>query len=45
MKEIFEFKTSEVKKQIGEIPITELSVLTWIKDFINEGVKIIFGGI
>lgn len=44
-KEIFEFKTSEVKLGIGDIPITELAVLTWIKDFINEGVEKIFGGV
>jgi hypothetical protein len=44
-KEVFNFKTSDIKNQIGEIPITEFSVLTWIKDYINEGVKIIFGGV
>jgi hypothetical protein len=45
IKDVFKFTTSEVKKKIGDIPITELSVLTWIKDYINEGVEIIFGGV
>jgi signal transduction histidine kinase len=43
--ETFKFDTAEVKERIVEIPITEPEVLTWIKDFINEGVKIILGGV
>jgi signal transduction histidine kinase len=45
IEETFKFNTSEVKVEIGEIPITELTILTWIKDYINEGVEIIFGGV
>jgi hypothetical protein len=41
----FSFNSSDVKKGIGNVPITELSVLTWIKDYINEGVEITFGGV
>ena len=44
-REAFNFKTAEVRKEIGEVPITDLSVLTWIKDYINEGIEIIFGGV
>lgn len=44
-KETFKFTTLEVKERIGELPITQLEVLTWIKDYINEGIEIIFGGV
>jgi hypothetical protein len=44
-KETFKFSMSEVKSRIGDIPITQLEVLTWIKDYLNEGVEIIFGGV
>jgi len=37
--------TAEVKQKLGEVPITEFNVLSWIKDFINEGVINIFGGV
>jgi hypothetical protein len=44
-KEAFNFNTHAVRKEIGDVPITEVSVLTWIKDYINEGVEITFGGV
>ncbi len=37
--------TLEVKEKLGEVPITEYQVLMWIKEFIGEGVKKIFGGV
>ncbi len=37
--------TLEVKEKLGEVPITEYQVLMWIRDFIGEGVKKIFGGV
>jgi len=44
-KESFNFNSPEVKKRLGEVPITEPQVLTWICEYINEGVKTIFGGV
>lgn len=41
----FEFSTVEVKKLLVDVSITEYNVLTWIREFINEGVKKIFGGV
>ena len=43
--ESFVFNSSEVKERLGEIPITEFEVLTWICEYVNEGVKNIFGGV
>ena len=44
-KEIFEINTSEIKEKLGEVPITEYEVLAWIKEYINEGITAIFGGV
>ncbi|MCX8128500.1 MAG: ATP-binding protein [Clostridia bacterium] len=44
-KESFSFNSSEVKEKLGEVPITEYNVLAWIKEFVNEGIKITFGGV
>ncbi len=44
-KQNFNFNTAEVKSQLGDVHITEYTVLEWIKDFIREGVKITFGGV
>lgn len=44
-RDLFIMKTSEIKERLGEVPVSEFSVLFWLKDFINEGVKTIFGGV
>lgn len=44
-KKSFNFNSFEVKKRIGEVSITEFEVLTWICEYVNEGVKTIFGGV
>ncbi len=41
----FEFSTEEVKARILEVPINNYEVVDWIKKFIDEGVKITFGGV
>ncbi len=43
--EVFTLNTWEVKEKLGEVPITNLEVIGWIKDFINSGINSIFGGI
>lgn len=35
----------EVKEKLGDIPITQYEVITWIQEYIDEGVKAIFGGV
>jgi len=45
MNESFSFSVPEVKEQLGDVPIDNGDVLIWIRDYINEGVKIIFGGV
>jgi hypothetical protein len=44
-KEVFEFKTVEIKEKLGEVPITDFEVLAWLKEFINEGIMNTFGGV
>lgn len=41
----FVFDTEAVKEEIGEVPITEYEILQWIKEYVNENVQIIFGGV
>ncbi len=43
--EEFRLDTDEVKGQLGEVPITEYEVITWIKGYIDEGIRFIFGGV
>jgi len=44
-KDEFIFDSSEVKQKLGDVPITQHEVITWIKEYIDEGVKAIFGGV
>ena len=43
--EHFEMSTVKIKDQLGEVPINEYEVLIWIKEYLNEGLKAIFGGV
>ncbi len=44
-KESFVLDTAGIKATLGEVPVTEYEVLCWLKDYLNEGVKKIFGGV
>lgn len=41
----FKFDSFEVIKMLGEVSITDFSVITWIKEYVEEGIKQIFGGV
>jgi len=41
----FRFDSNEVEEKLGDVPITEYEVMTWIREYINEGVRMIFGGV
>ncbi len=45
MKGIFELDTEEVAKRLGDVSIAEYKVLEWLKGYIDDGVKNIFGGV
>ncbi|MGI6777638.1 MAG: ATP-binding protein [Acetivibrionales bacterium] len=45
MKENFRIDTLEIEDRLQDVPISNYEVLMWIKEYINEGVKIIFGGV
>ena len=42
---VFELDTEEIKARLGEVPITEYNVLIWIREYVNEGIIAIFGGV
>lgn len=44
-KECFTAGTKEIREKLGDVPITQLDVIDWIREFINDGVKSIFGGV
>lgn len=41
----FRFDTAEIKEKLGDVPINEIEVISWIGEFIEEGIKSIFGGV
>ena len=41
----FVFDSEEIKAQLGEVPITEYSVISWIHEYIDEGIREVFQGI
>jgi len=43
--DMFSFDTVEVKRMLDGVPINEYEVLKWIKDYINEGINVTFGGV
>jgi hypothetical protein len=44
-KEQFKFSSLDVKKILGDVPITQFEVIKWIGEYVNEGIKTIFGGV
>ena len=44
-KGIFIVDTDELNKTLNGVPINEITVLDWIKAYIDEGIKNIFGGV
>ncbi len=41
----FRVDTAEIKEKLGEVPVNNFEIITWIKEFIDEGIKITFGGV
>lgn len=44
-KESFRFSTAQIRQTLGEVPLIEYEVMIWIKEYIDEGIKNIFGGL
>lgn len=45
MKDEFKFNISEIRQQLGSVPVDNLDVLAWIREYISEGINTIFGGV
>jgi hypothetical protein len=41
----FRLDTADVSKTLGSLSINEYEVLKWLKEYIDEGIKNIFGGV
>lgn len=41
---VFSFDTREIKKILGNVPLTEIEVLAWVRDHLNEGLQDLHGG-
>lgn len=37
--------TLEIKEKLGEVPIGQFEVIDWMREYINEGLEFIFGGV
>lgn len=41
----FNLDTREITQKLGTSVLTEFAVLNWLKEYINDGIKMIFGGV
>jgi hypothetical protein len=41
----FIFSSREIRQVLGEVPLTEITVVKWLRDYIGEGIREIFGGV
>lgn len=41
----FNFNSREVSRQLGEVPLSEFTVVQWLREYIKEGLSDIFGGV
>lgn len=41
---VFEFSTSWLKKELGDVPLNLAPVLKWVEVYVNEGLKALYGG-
>lgn len=41
----FIFNSREVSQTLGEVPLTEFTVVQWLREYIGEGLTDIFGGV
>ncbi|HBR03927.1 MAG TPA: ATP-binding protein [Ruminiclostridium sp.] len=44
-KDVFSLNTDDIKLQLGGVPIDHCEVGKWIEDYMNEGIKKVFGGV
>ncbi len=42
--EAFEYDTRQIKETLGDVPVTHPSVMTFIREYLQEGLKQVFGG-
>lgn len=43
--EAFRLDSAEIREKLGEVPITEYAVTSWMREYLSEGIKVIFGGV
>lgn len=41
----FIFRTEDVRRQIGSVPINDIEIIAFIRDMLNEQITLLFGGI
>ena len=41
----FSYSSADAGRILGEVPLSEPAVVEWLKEYINDGVKHIFGGV
>ncbi|MEN6314241.1 MAG: ATP-binding protein, partial [Clostridiaceae bacterium] len=41
----FVFNSREASQALGEVPLSEFTVVQWLREYIKEGLTDIFGGV
>jgi len=41
----FEFSSRQIKATLGDVPLSEYAVIKWMREYIGEAIKDIFGGV
>lgn len=42
--EAFEYDTRQIKATLGDVPVTTPDVMRFIREYLQEGIKLVFGG-
>ncbi len=42
--EAFDYDTRQIKAALGDVPVTQPDVMTFIREYLKEGIKQVFGG-
>ena len=41
----FVFDTAEIREILGDVPLSEPAVMQWMREFIEENTKTLYGGV
>ncbi|SHE83039.1 Histidine kinase-, DNA gyrase B-, and HSP90-like ATPase [Caldanaerobius fijiensis DSM 17918] len=42
---VFEFDTRVLREKLGEVPLNDIGVIRWIREYLSEGISNLYGGV